>query len=320
MEMGISWLFNMTEAPLRQYLVDRGYIESVIALPERMLNYANISISMVVMSRQRHEYVKMIDATELFEHSARINIMSPLHISSVIDAFNAPSSIRKDVRIDIIAKNNYQLSVQRYFMPEIQVRNGRSLASLCVSISRGAPLSREEFHERRMDVDSGVRCLTIANIQDGIMDNDMPFIESTSLRDQKYMVHSGDVILTKSLAPYKVTVAEIPAGTKILATANFFILRLNRKLIDPYFLMGYLRSDAGKIQMEQVATGRTIRTIVQESLEKMLIPMAPMDIQRKFADDYRRRLLELADMRRKYDEGKEELENAYDTFEKEVQF
>ena len=237
-----------------------------------------------------------------------------------IDAFCAPASIRKDVPIGFIAQNNYQLSVQRYFMPEIQVRNGRPLASLCLSISRGAPLSREELHEKRMDVDSGVRCLTIANVQDGIVDRDMPFIDGISVRDQKYMVHSGDVILTKSMAPYKVAVVEVPEGTKILATANFFILRLNRELIDPYFLMAYLRSDAGKIQMEQVATGTTIRTVVQESLEKMLIPMAPMDVQRRFADDYRRRLLDLAEIRRKYDEGKKELENAYDTFEKEVQF
>lgn len=313
-------LYNMTETPLRQYLVDRGYIESVIALPEKMLNYSGVNLSIVVISKKRcNGFIKMIDASNLYERGARVNVMKPLHISAVIDAIKEPASIRRDISTDEIIKNNYQLSVQRYFMPEIKVHNGRPLIELCHVITRGVALTREELHEKRMDVNSGVRCLTVSDVQDGVICDTMPFINGITVSQRKYLVESGDVVLTKAMAPYKVAVAEVKEGTEILATANFFILKVDRTKINPYFLMAYLRSETGKMQMEQIATGTTIRTIVQDSLEKMLIPMVPLRTQELFAEEYRLKLEKLSIMRQEYDQLKCELDNGYDNFNKEVQ-
>ena len=331
-------LSNMIESPLRRYLIERGLVESVIALPERMLNYASIGLNMVILSRTPHDYVKMIDASEVFEHGARVNVMTSEQIASVVDAFCSPSPkspsdripiqsysypvSRKDIPLSEIAEKDYQLSVRRYFMPEIRVHNGRPLAELCRSISRGAPLSREALHEKRMDSDRCaqsdpsriVRCLTLANVQDGIIDGNLPILDSDPLRYERYIVEKGDIVLTKSVMPCKIAVAEIPDGVSVLATGNFFILRLQYEQIDPYYLMGYLLSEEGRAQIEMGSSGTTIRTIAQENLEKILIPMVPLSDQRKFGERYRRTLGRLAALRREYEECRKELDRAYDAF------
>lgn len=331
-------LSNMIEAPLRRYLIERGLVESVIALPERMLSYASIGLNMVILSRMPHDYVKMIDASGLFEGGARVHIMTPDHIASVMAAFcssgvefqydripprscSAPVS-RKDIPLQVIAERDYQLSVRRYFMSEIHVRNGRPLGELCRSISRGVPLSREALLEKRPDSDlsapcdrpRSVRCLTLANVQDGIIDEDLPVLDGIPRRYQRYIVEKGDIVLTKSVMPCKIAVAEIPDGISVLATGNFFVLRLNSALIDPYYLMGYLLSEEGRAQIELASSGTTIRTIAQENLEKILIPVIPLSVQHLFGERYRRNLDRLAALRREYEECKKSLDRAFDAY------
>ena len=309
-------LFNMTEAPLRQYLVDRGLVRYVVALPERLLNYTALNLSLVVLSKQPCSSVTMVDATSLCERGVRVNLLTPHHIAAMVDALEGASTIRMEVSRGDIAENGYQLAVQRYFMPTLNIRNGKPLKELCMDIFRGPQRSREELQKKRMDGDSDVRCLTIANIQDGLVDKELPFIDTMSVREERYCLMDGDVVITKAMAPCKVAVVEVERGVSILPSGNFFVLRPNRNLVDPYYLTAYLRSESGKMQLERMATGTTIRTIAQECLEKMLIPMAPLASQMKFAKEYREKLLHLSDIRKECELTKKALDNAYDEFER----
>lgn len=312
-------LSNLTDAPIRQYLVDRGIIECIIALPERLQSYTPISLSMLVLNKNgNNSRVKMIDATELFERRSRVNRMEVYHINAVVDSLIDTGQNHKDVPISKIAENNYLLSVKRYTMPEVDIPNGRKLGELCSSISRGVSLSREEFHDKKAQDEKGIPYLTIANIQDGVIDDNLPTLKDNKQRFGKYLIRSGDLVLTKVMAPCKVTVVAEQHDRPILGTANFFIIKPNTELLNPYFLMAFLRSKKGMQQLEQLATGTSVRTLGQAALENMLVPVAPIKDQKTFAQDYRSKLETIRQKRQTLDECLTDMNMAYDKFEKEM--
>lgn len=93
---------------------------------------------------------------------------------------------------------------------------------------------------------------------------------------------------------------------------HVFLLRVNRE-VNPYFVFSFLKSEAGQMQINRDITGATITGIIRETTEKIKIPLPPLPIQNKIAEEVQQRMQKAEDLRK---EAKEELENVKAEVEK----
>lgn len=93
---------------------------------------------------------------------------------------------------------------------------------------RAAELDALTCHE-----DTGTSYLNLGDISDGHVNDDLPNLKSLDPKMAKYCIHDGDVLLSKTGVPFKVAVAEVPEGRRILANGNLYVISVDKDKVDP---------------------------------------------------------------------------------------
>ncbi|MGB3479856.1 MAG: restriction endonuclease subunit S [bacterium] len=70
---------------------------------------------------------------------------------------------------------------------------------------------------------------------------------------------------------------------------HVFLLRVKRE-INPYYVFSILKSQLGQMQINRNVTGGTIMGIIRETTESLKIPLAPLAVQNKIAEEVKRRM------------------------------
>lgn len=110
------------EAKIRKYLIDGNYIESVISLASNLFYGTSIAVNILVLSKHKIDNkIQFIDASELYKKQTNTNILTSEgednHIDKIMNVFDKKEDIEyftKCVDNEIIAKNDYNLSVSSY--------------------------------------------------------------------------------------------------------------------------------------------------------------------------------------------------------------
>ena len=106
------------EAKIRKYLVDGNYVESVISLAPNLFFGTSIAVNILVLSKHKTDNkTQFIDASELYKKQTNNNILTPEHIEQIMKVFDSKENIEhfaKCVDNDILAENDYNLSVSSY--------------------------------------------------------------------------------------------------------------------------------------------------------------------------------------------------------------
>lgn len=106
------------EQKIRQYLIDNNFIETVISLAPNLFYGTTIAVNILVLSRHKtSNTTQFIDASELFKKETNNNILTDDHIAQIMKVFDTKSDVdyfAKSIDNDVIAKNDYNLSVSSY--------------------------------------------------------------------------------------------------------------------------------------------------------------------------------------------------------------
>lgn len=103
---------------------------------------------------------------------------------------------------------------------------------------------------------------------------------------KKYRVLEGDLLFTRSslvrdgIGQINIVPA-LPEPT--LFECHVIRARIDRKAVNPFYLLGLYRSPFGKAQILRRANTATMTTISQEALEELPCPLPPLPLQQKFA-------------------------------------
>ena len=108
MTNGSTW--NSIDTPMRRYFVERKMIECVISLPVKMFPYTNIGTTLIVFSHG-NDTIRMIDATEIYHKGRRQNMFLQDDIATILTALHTDSEYSKDVTLDELRANEYNLSL-----------------------------------------------------------------------------------------------------------------------------------------------------------------------------------------------------------------
>ena len=110
------------EAKIRKYLVDGNYVETVISLAPNLFFGTSIAVTILVLSKHKTDNkTQFIDASELYKKQTNNNILTSegedSHINRIMKVFDAKEDVAyfvKSVDNEVIAQNDYNLSVSSY--------------------------------------------------------------------------------------------------------------------------------------------------------------------------------------------------------------
>ena len=106
------------EQKIRQYLIDNNFVETVISLAPNLFYGTTIAVNILILSKHKTDNkTQFIDASELFKKETNNNTLTDEHIAKIMETFDTKANVAhfaKSVDYDVIAKNEYNLSVSSY--------------------------------------------------------------------------------------------------------------------------------------------------------------------------------------------------------------
>jgi type I restriction enzyme M protein len=118
------------EQKIRQYLIDNNYVETVISLAPNLFFGTTIAVNILVLSKHKSDNTtQFIDASALFKKETNNNTLTDEHITRIMEAFDTKADVdhfAKPVAYEVIAKNEYNLSVSSY----VEARDTREVIDI----------------------------------------------------------------------------------------------------------------------------------------------------------------------------------------------
>lgn len=151
------------EVAIRKWLLEEGYIQGVIALPDKMFESTNIPVCLLVIRKNRKtKDVMMVDARTLGnvkvryqkgqfggnahtnrEYAKKVTVLSDEQIERLIDNvvhYKEEQGISCRVVLDKIKEQNWVLSVGRYVHMEENFHDRRAYSDIVMDINKIARL------------------------------------------------------------------------------------------------------------------------------------------------------------------------------------
>ena len=212
--------------------------------------------------------------------------MTTDNVKSIIGMMENNSEQSLFVTTETLRENDYVLNINRYQVDSTTVENGVLFDTVIKRITRGAPLKATDLDKLSSPVPTNKQYLMLSNIQNGIIDTNLPYLNEIDKKLDKYCLTHNCLILSKNGYPYKVAVAEVKMGQRVLANGNLYIIELDEQKIDPYYLAAFLGSERGIAALKSITVGASIPNIGVEQLKKLIIPLPPIEKQRRIAEHY----------------------------------
>ena len=308
MTNGSSW--NSLGKNIRRFFVECGYIEAVIALPSRMFPYLQAPTDMLILSHENSS-IRMVDASEICIKGRRQNTFSNENIKEIVSLLNKDSDKSKSVNKAILYENDFVINPSRYTDAPIEMDDGVKFGSVIKHITRGAQLNASQLDLIVTEKNTGIKYLMLSDIRDGIISDDLKNLSEIGPRLNKYIIPDGALLLSKNGAPFKVAVAEIKKGEKILGNGNLFIIELYRDKVNPYYLKAFFHSEIGSMSLKKISVGSTLPNISAEALKNLSIPLPSMEKQNKIAEMYQAKVDEVKVLQRRLNKAQEELRGIF---------
>lgn len=291
-------LFKTADNKYKQDLLKNHLIEAIIRLPKSFNMWTGINLNMIVFSSNNEE-VNMVDASN--EET----------MQQILELYNAENNSKKRrVPVEEILENECVLTVNNYInVKKIKYHNPEKLSQYVIDIFRGYQLIASE--QRKLEDKNGkYEILTISNIEDGIINDDLVRINSDK-NIERYLVEDGDIIISSKGTRIKIAVANV-SERKIIANGNLIVLRVDKTKINPYFLAMYLNSEEGRITLKQIQTGTVIISINPSRLKDIKISTFDIKEQEKMVKEYLEKQKQYIVLKKQLEQVKMDLDNFYD--------
>lgn len=263
-------LFREQDYDIREKIISEGWLEAIIALPEKLFPYTTIPFTLLIFS-EKNETVRMVDASEISTRDQMKNILTDKNIQEIVEAYQDVNEISKRLTYEDFRKQEFVMTPIRYFGFIPDASNMTPIGDLARSINRGATISRKEIDTMTTTKETGIKYLKIQDIDRVSTNKDLPNLSNVDAKYHNYFLEEGNLVISKS-SPYKIARVENIKNIKILATGNLYYIKIDEEKVNPTFVEMYLKSDEGQAQLERLSTGSVIETISIKNFKNILIP------------------------------------------------
>lgn len=283
---GSTWNLISGCKNARKYFLENGLVEAVIALPPRLFDFTTISTTLIVFSHG-NTHVRMVDASEMCTENRRQNIFTAQDIENIVAACNEDSS--HSVLVDtkkILEDSNAVIHPSRYLVNDKPIKDGVALGTVLQEIRRGAPINAQELDKLITDTPTNYQYVMLKQVNNGMIDKDLPYLRELPAKYEKFLIPNHGIILSKTGAPFKCAIVDTNTEHQILANGNVFILQVDEEKVNPYYLKALFESAYGTGLLLSICTGSVIRNFTKGALEKLIVPIPPMEKQNYIANKY----------------------------------
>jgi len=302
MTNGSTW--NTIDRNTREYFVEKGYIECVIALPAKLFASTNIPTTMIVLSHGNKE-IRMIDATDVCMKGRRQNLLSDEDIEKIVAAYTEDTEISRGLSVEELRESDFVLHPGRHFTEEVE--EGVPFETVIKNINRGAHCTAEQLDDMSTQDETNIHFLKTSDIQDGIIVGPLQSLSYIEDNFEKYCIKNNSLIISKIGFPYKVAVVPVSDDEKILANANLYVVELDEKQVDPYYLKAFLESEEGQSRFRSITVGASVLSIGVKDLKAMRIPLPSMEEQKKIGQRCKEVLDEIAQLKAQLEQATKRL-------------
>ena len=302
-------LFNTLDRQIRKELIEKGYIEAIVDLPNKILPYANTEISLVVLSKSKNnKKIKFIDLKECSLMKGKNNI---------IDLQKAKKKIEnecKEIDYNEIRDNDFSLNYNIY-TGNVEIENGRELGDVTWDIFRGYQITSAQIDKMLVEKEEEMnyKILEISNINDeGEICSNLKMINSGEKNLDRYLLRNGDIVISARGDKVKKCLINIGYDERIIANGSINVIRANQNNLEPLYLKTFLDSEKGNISLNNIKSGVTIPSINVGDLKKMIVPCPSMEEQRKITKKIGLQLEIIESTAKRLEELKKELKNIAD--------
>ena len=318
--MPIGGLFNQLDNAIRRYFLERNMIETIIKLPNKFLDFTPIPTALVVFSNKNNEKVRLIDASHLdfkknssdFSVEKLCTLISTMYedkLTGLPVSFENTTIFSANLEgtpISCISKVDYRDLIVRgnmdpayYSKEKIVVPYQAHFEEAIEEIFRGALISSSDLDKIKAAEDTAYFYLTPAGIKDGVITDDLQMLSQEAEKYSRYSLKSGDLVITKIGAPFKVAVAEVAAGQTIVANGNVFVIRVDETKADRFYIKAFLESAKGQALLTRAAVGSAAPMLSINALKSMTIALPPLQQQMQIGAKYLAKMDEITVLKRK---------------------
>lgn len=253
-----SSLFKKSDASVREYLINNKLLEAIIKLPDSI----GISFTMLVISRNNH-YTRLIDSSNMFD------------ISKIIELYTNDSENSKIITDVEFKEKDYS------FIPSVYLKNITNKMNHPVILKDYASVIRGYRGITTNNKDNKCKYIILKSITNGLLDKNNLEIVDYEEKMSKYILQDKDVIVTARGSRFESAVIRIEDNEKLVCGENFYILRINNKELNPYYLSAFLNSDIGKESLFSNTVKTKMLSISSEDLLNLIIDLIEVEEQKQ---------------------------------------
>lgn len=142
------------EQKIRKYLVDNNYVETIINLAPNLFYGTTIAVTLLVLSKSKtNTKTQFIDASgeDFFKKETNNNVLHENHMAYIMQLFDSKEDVKhiaKSVDNNLIAKNDYNLSVSSY----VEAKDTREKIDI-VELNKEVATTVKKIDQLRADID-----------------------------------------------------------------------------------------------------------------------------------------------------------------------
>lgn len=278
----------------RQKLIDGGFLEAVIELPVGVLQpFAGVNTCLLVLSKN-NKSLRMVDASDFHEKTRRgVSSLTAEAAEEIVKFMRQDSDKSRTLDYEVIKANDYCLGSRLYFLEE---KISLPVADNYVKLSdlledkfmRGAQIKASELEKLESEEDTGIFYASAKDIQDNQLSKELKHLKSLDDNLEGIVLKEEDILLVMAITgSLKVACVEKLEGRKIIPASNIYIIRLDRSKILPTYFKMLLETEQAMKNFDAFSSGMGIRSISVEYLNKLQIPLPPLEVQNKMVTKYK---------------------------------
>jgi type I restriction enzyme M protein len=310
-------LGNEQEEYLRQYILSKGNLFAIVELPFETFS-PNVTINTNVLFIQKNTTKTnniFISINEYCGHDKKGRAVDNDDIPNVAEHYRNKTIndnnffIKSDLLESSFIAKRY---LQKYITNTEKIESSKfkivHFNDIITSVHNGANIDDSSIYVEKKQ---GIPYILVKTItKEGINFENLKYIKSslTENRDViKNTVDENSIVMTR--AGNSGIAANIPPDL-IGGVASGFLINIKiKKNIDPYYIVSFLNSEYGQMQLERIASGSILQSIRSSDLKQIKIILPPKEIQQSIGGKLKEAVYSAAAARAKIEEANSNILN-----------
>ena len=289
-------LWDSQTETYRSRFIESGYLEGVIALPQRVVPFTSVSLFLLVLSNGNKQ-VKFLDAASFVLKEIKglggNDMAVNLDVGRLIDGYDLCQTV----------KPVEQAAALKNLVPSIanakkkEIKNAIRLGDFA-DVFAGSQYTLRNFADVLSDEWTGHSILTSNDINDHYINCEA--LQNIVFRDgkfDKFAVEFGDVIISAKSSKIKIGVVDFQPKGKIIVTGGMIVVRPLKDKLNPFYLKAFFDSELGQQELKTIQKGVVVVSINAKDVSEIAIPYVDMQKQERIACKYQNNVSSLIALR-----------------------